>query len=149
MTAITKPFSPATSRRIAVAMFAAGVLLLCSAIHLFVRQWEFNSHAVRTTGVAKVVNPPEIVFQTQEGDSITFTHDGWRSGGYPSAVGETVRVAYLPDAPARAEIADFIWLAPGITAFTSAVLMLLSYLTFVGKVVIGPLKQNSFVMGGD
>jgi hypothetical protein len=149
MTNITKPFSPATSKRIAVAMFVVGGLLLLFASHLFFTQWEFSNRSVKTTGVAKALNPPEIVFQTRDGDSITFKHDGWRSGGHPSEIGEPVLVAYLPETPARAEIADFIWLAPFITLFWGVILLLFGYLTYIGKMVIGPLKQKRFIIGAD
>lgn len=130
-------------------MLAASVLLLFLAGHLFFTQWEFNNRAVTTTGMVKALNPPEIVFQTPSGAAITFKQDGWRSGSHPSQIGESVLVAYLPGMPERAEMSEFIWLAPGIATFWSAALMLFGYLTYIGKMVVGPLKQKRFIIGGE
>jgi hypothetical protein len=149
MTNITKPFSPATSKRIALAMLAVGALLLVFACYLFITQWEFSNRSIKATGVAKALNPPEIVFKTRDGDLITFKHDGWRSGSHPSEIGESVLVAYLPEAPARAEIEDFIWLEPCITLFWGINLLLFGYLTYIEKMVIGPLRQKRFIIGAD
>lgn len=149
MTNITKPFSPATSKRVAIAMLVVGVSLLLFASYLFFTQWEFSNSSVRTTGVAKALNPPEILFKTPDGASITFKHDGWRSSRYPREIGESVLVAYLPETPARAEIADFIWLAPCIVLFLALNLLMFGYLTYIGKIVVGPLKQTRLIIGAD
>lgn len=149
MTQITEPFSQATSKRIAIAMLITGGLLFCFAIYLFHTQWQFESHSGRAVGTVKALNPPEIAFKTPNGDLITFKHDGWRSSDHPSRVGESVLVAYLPGMPQRAEMAEFIWLAPIITTCLSMALFLFGYLTYIGKMVVGPLKQTRLIIGGD
>lgn len=148
MVQITKPFSQRTSRRIGVTMIVIGMVLSIFSVYLAFTQWAFQRHAKTTLGTVQALNPPVILFHTATGAAVTFRQN-LRSGKHPSQIGEEVSIAYLPEDPKRAEMSAFIWMAPIIAAAWGATLLAFGYLTYIGKMVVGPLKQRRIIIGSE
>jgi hypothetical protein len=99
-----------------------GVVLLITALYLFLRQWSFVSRSrsvtgevvdnVRQAGEDGWANFPVVEFQTEAGTTVTFK-DSLGTGWVRYRRGERVPVLYHPARPSEARIQSFgsLWLA--------------------------------------
>ena len=147
MVQITRPFNSTTSKRIGTAMICVGCGLFLWMLVLIYTQLRFQAQASTAVGLAKSLDPPVISFQTSSGKSVTFKQN--LRSKIPSRVGEEVLVAYLPGDPQRAEMVEYMWTAPKIIAVWALMLPVFGYLTYTGRMVVGPLKKRTLVVGGE
>jgi hypothetical protein len=142
---ITQPFSPPANHRIGSALVIFGILLLALLPYSLLKKKHFSDGAAIVTGrIIKNEGAPEISFQVKTGELISVTFTGFRSDLKKD---DEVEVVYSLDNPENLELKTHLWFRELAIGISGIILISVGWLTRMGLLVWGPLKQSRVKIG--